>query len=144
MNLFFLGKDCYCPFNSQNTYWHKDAFPYLYLPTATSFRFTDILRGYIAQKLMWDQNLYLGFCPANVYQKRNPHDLIEDFRAEVDCYLNVKPIVEILDAVQSDNCSIWNLAQVYLALSKYGFCRHEEVLSCQAWLRDLNHILNCA
>ena len=66
-----LERGYYCPFNSQNTFWSKRTFPYLYLPATTSFRFTDILRGYIAQRLLWEQNLHLGFTGATVYQERN-------------------------------------------------------------------------
>ncbi len=44
-----LDPGTYCPFNSQNTLWPaKEIHPYLYLPSTVSFRFTDILRGYVA------------------------------------------------------------------------------------------------
>ena len=52
----------------------------MYLPAFVSFRFTDILRGYVAQRIMWDYGLRLGFLPPNVFQKRNEHDLMADFR----------------------------------------------------------------
>ena len=138
----FLGENVYCPFNSQNTYWHKDAFPYLYLPAMTSFRFTDILRGYIAQKLMWSQNLYLGFYPADVYQKRNSHNLLTDFRQEIESYLNVKPIVNIINELQLKNSPIENLKKAYSSLVSAGFCIDSEIILCQAWLNDLTRILN--
>ena len=37
-----LGRNCWCPFNSQNTTWFVEAFPLLYLPSYCSFRLTDI------------------------------------------------------------------------------------------------------
>ena len=137
----FLGKDHYCPFNSQNTFWHKDAFAYLYLPATTSFRFTDILRGYITQKLMWYQHLYLGFQPADVYQKRNPHDLMSDFRQEVECYLDVKAIVALLDRLELGENPLENLKTVYLALAEAGFVTALELSICEAWLNDLTRIV---
>ncbi|NEO34785.1 MAG: DUF288 domain-containing protein [Moorea sp. SIOASIH] len=137
----FLGKEQYCPFNSQNTFWHRDAFPYLYLPSTTSFRFTDILRGYIAQKLMWNQGIYLGFQPADVYQKRNPHDLMTDFKQEVECYLGVKAIVALLDTLELAENPLENLQVVYTSLAEAGFVTALEVSICQAWLNDLTRIL---
>ena len=55
-----------CPFNSQNTSFARDFFPLLYLPTTVSFRYTDILRGVIAQPILWSRNAKLGFVTANV------------------------------------------------------------------------------
>ena len=49
-NAILMGMGVFCAFNSQNTLWSdSDLFPLLYLPSTVSFRFTDILRGYIAQ-----------------------------------------------------------------------------------------------
>jgi hypothetical protein len=48
-----LGKGTICPFNTQNTIVRKELFPLLYLPTYVTFRFTDILRGLVAQPIMW-------------------------------------------------------------------------------------------
>ena len=44
-----------CPFNSQNTAYRRELFPLLYLPALVTFRFTDILRGLVAQPVMWPQ-----------------------------------------------------------------------------------------
>src|SRR5438270_335676 len=40
-----LGGSAWCPFNSQNTTWTREAFPLLYLPSYCSFRMTDIWRS---------------------------------------------------------------------------------------------------
>jgi len=48
-----LGKGTVSPFNTQNTLIRKDLFALMYLPTYVTFRFTDILRGLIAQPIMW-------------------------------------------------------------------------------------------
>ena len=55
---FFLPKNSYCPFNSQNTVWHKSVFPLMYLPSMCSFRLTDIYRSYVAQRILHECNLY--------------------------------------------------------------------------------------
>lgn len=140
----FLNQHHYCPFNSQNTYWHRDAFAYLYLPITTSFRFTDILRGYIAQRLMWNQGLYLGFKSANVYQKRNPHDLMQDFHQEIECYLGIKKIVALLEELDLGTDNLNNLEMVYQVLKEQEYVKDEEVVMCQMWLNDLQRVIKKA
>ncbi|MEM6316942.1 MAG: hypothetical protein AAF960_04690, partial [Bacteroidota bacterium] len=54
------------PINTQNTLTVKELFPLLYLPSYVTFRFTDILRGLIAQPIMWLYDFQLGFTNATV------------------------------------------------------------------------------
>jgi hypothetical protein len=132
-----LERGNYCPINSQNTFWSKKTFPYLYLPAATSFRFTDILRGYIAQRLLWEQNLRLGFTGATVYQERNEHELMRDFEDEVECYLHTKPIVSLLGSLNLTSEPVTNLMTVYDSLVDNGLVSARELITLQAWIADL-------
>lgn len=127
----------YCPFNSQNTFWKREVFPLLYLPTTVRFRFTDILRGYIAQRLMRENALYLGFMAASVRQERNPHDYLDDFRDETDCYLQIKPIVRLLDSLALSGDYHKDLRTTYRALCQQGFVAAHELSTLEAWLNDL-------
>lgn len=131
-----LDKHLYAPFNSQNTFWKPQTFPYMYLPTTTSFRFTDILRGYIAQRLLWEHDLYLGFADATVYQERNLHDLMRDFSDEIECYLNIKGIVNILESLNFKTDPCYNLKLVYKELAKKNYINDSELQSLDAWLND--------
>lgn len=135
-----LSKGFYSPFNSQNTVWNKKAYPYLYLPATTSFRFTDILRAYIAQRLMWEQELHLGFTKATVYQQRNPHDLMRDFTDEWESYLNVKSIVKILDSINLTAEPLSNMREVYLKLISENLIAPYESSLLEAWLLDLRRL----
>jgi hypothetical protein len=83
-----LGKNCWCPFNSQNTIWYKEAYPLLYLPSHCSFRMTDIWRSFIAQRVAWTCDWNITFHPATVWQERNEHDLLNDFKEEIPGYVN--------------------------------------------------------
>ena len=51
-----LGKNCWFPFNSQNTVWRKEAFQLMYLPSYCSFRLADIWRSFIAQRICWEND----------------------------------------------------------------------------------------
>ena len=135
----YLGKGNYCPFNSQNTLWNKTAFPLLYLPATVSFRFTDILRSYITQRLLWEKNFHIGFTNATVYQERNDHDLMKDFKDEVECYLNVKPIVKLINGMNFSGEFTTDIFNLYENLSHAGFVKHREIEVLNAWLNDYNN-----
>ncbi len=83
-----IGKNSWCPFNSQNTTWFKEAFPLLYLPSYCSFRMTDIWRSFIAQRIAWTCGWPILFHNSTVWQERNEHSLLKDFEDEVPGYLN--------------------------------------------------------
>ena len=130
-----LDQGVCCPFNSQNTYFRNEVFPLLYLPSTVTFRFTDILRGLVAQPILWAAGYHLGFAGATVLQKRNPHDYLKDFESEIPCYLQAERVVQIAkEAVSSERSMPENLLSVYHALSVKGICSEKEldILSC--WL----------
>ncbi len=135
-----LTQGIYCPFNSQNTLWHSQVFPYLYLPATTSFRFTDILRGYIAQYLMWEQDFHLGFTQATVYQERNEHNLMKDFNDEIECYLNVKSIVKLLTEIKLAGDPLMDIEIVYKLLANHNYVKTKEIDLIQAWIHDYKNI----
>ncbi len=137
-----LNKNTYCPFNSQNTTWNKKVFYSMYLPSTVSFRFTDILRGYIAQRLFWEEQLHLGFTKATVYQNRNSHNLMKDFDDEIEIYLNIKAIIKILDEIKLEGDYKENLKSIYKELERNNYIKSDELTICEAWLNDLNSIIN--
>ena len=85
-NTIILGGGTICPFNSQNTLWWPEAYPLLYLPSFVSFRMTDIWRSFVAQVCLYQTGKHLAFRDATVYQTRNEHSLIKDFKDEVPGY----------------------------------------------------------
>jgi len=131
---FALAKHVYCPFNSQNTFWTRRTFPYMYLPMSVTFRFTDILRGYIAQRLLWEQGLLLGFAGASVRQDRNQHDLMQDFKDEIPMYTNIADIVDMLEKIKFDGDSSKSLVQIYQALLARHIVKECELEALEMWL----------
>src|SRR5205807_7157091 len=87
-NSVSLGKNSWCPFNSQNTTWFKEAFPLLYLPSYCSFRMTDIWRSFVAQRIAWTCGWSILFHQSTVRQDRNDHNLMTDFKDEISGYSN--------------------------------------------------------
>ena len=73
------------PINSQATAWHISLFPLMYLPFTVNPRFSDILRGRIAQRAL----LTFGSIALQGgigKQVRNRHNLLADFKAELELY----------------------------------------------------------
>ena len=129
------------PYNSQNTFFHYEAFWSLYLPRTVSFRLTDIWRSYWAQRLMWLIDGTITFNGPNAYQLRNSHSYLKDFKDEQAMYLQTEKLVEFLNEW---NCEKLNFYECVIDLSSSmagkGFWGEEEVISINNWLDDLTEI----
>ena len=131
-----LGQGTLSPFNSQNTAIVKPLFPLLYLPCHVTFRFTDILRGWVAQPLLWLHGYRLGFTEATVYQDRNPHDYMSDFVSELPMYTEGPMVPAIAaDAARVDRSLSDNLFAAYHALEREKIVTGQELETLEVWLR---------
>lgn len=138
-----LSKGTISPFNSQNTIIRKELFPLLYLPTYVTFRFTDILRGLVAQPIMWLYGYQLGFINATVIQKRNPHVYMKDFISEIPMYQHSEKVIEIVSNSVSKSESIeTNLYNAYISLYKKHIVCEKEIRTLKAWLNDIERMIN--
>jgi hypothetical protein len=131
-------------FNSQNTTWFKEAFPLLYLPTFCSMRATDIWRSIITQKILFDDKKTILFHSSNVYQKRNPHNLMVDFKDEVPVYLDVNKLYELLRKIKIKKGSknyLNNLVKCYEVLCEERFFKENEFKLVKSWEKDIQTYL---
>ena len=139
-NTIILEPGTYCPFNSQNTIFWREAFPLLYLPAYVSFRMTDIWRSFVAEACLYAMGKAIAFREATVFQERNQHSLIKDFRDEVPGYLNNVRIVEILRdlSLGSDSSAVAeNVLLCYEALIRAEIVPAKELPLLQSWLKEL-------
>ena len=138
------GKKNLCPFNSQNTLWmHRSIFPLLYLPATVSFRFTDILRSYVAQLILNRSKICFGFYPSTSFQERNEHNLMVDFESEISMYQRTEEIVSAIDLSVIDQCSISdNLLNAYSSLEKIGVVESLELHLIDYWLDDISQFIS--
>lgn len=125
------------PFNSQNTAIRKELFPLLFLPSFVTFRFTDILRGIIAQPILWQHGYKLGFTEATVIQKRNVHDYFKDFESEVPMYLHTEKSLEAVNKAMSNVSVKDNLYNAYEALLKINVVEEKEIKVLNEWLKHV-------
>jgi len=135
-----LGKNSWCPFNSQNTTWFKVAFPLLYLPSYCSFRMTDIWRSFIAQRIAWTCDWSILFHKATVYQERNVHNLLKDLEDEIPGYLNNSNIcneLANLDLKSGAENIFDNLFFCYQKLVEQKYMDRKELTLLDSWMNDL-------
>jgi hypothetical protein len=133
-----LAEGTLCPFNSQNTAFRRELFPLLYLPAFVTFRFTDILRGLVAQPIMWAHGFRLGFTEATVIQERNPHDYVKDFESEIPCYLHPNRVIAaVTRVVDSTRTVSENLRSAYTELAKESIVSAQELELLNLWLADI-------
>jgi hypothetical protein len=135
-----LPAGAFCPINSQSTWWWPEAFPLLYLPATCSSRMTDIWRGLVAQRCLWELGAGLVFHAAEVRQERNRHDLTRDFREEVAGYLANEPIAERLRAlplVPGRGAVAGNLRACWEVLVADAHADARELALLDCWLADV-------
>lgn len=138
-----LGQNSFCPFNSQNTSWFKESFQLLYLPSYCSFRMTDIFRSFVAQRIAWTCGWSILFHKSTVFQERNEHNLINDFKKELVGYCNNDQIYLKLKKLNlktgSENIGV-NMKTCYKELIKLGVIDKLELNILNAWLKDIKSL----
>jgi len=135
-----IGQGTWCPFNSQNTTFWRDAFPLLYLPSYCSFRMTDIWRSFVAERICWENGWSVLFHEPTVRQERNVHDLMRDFADEIPGYLNNRRICDLLAglSMKPGLASIPdNMRIAYAALADIGLVDAAELRLLDLWFADL-------
>jgi hypothetical protein len=136
-----LGDGSWCPFNSQNTTFWRDAFPLLYLPAYCSFRMTDIWRSFVAQRIAWANGWAILFHEPTVWQDRNEHNLMRDFKDEVPGYLHNAAICDALAKLELKSGVAHlgaNLRTCYAKLVEQKWVGEQELELVDAWLQDLH------
>lgn len=135
-----VPKQFITPFNSQATTWHHRVFPLMYLPTTCSWRMTDIWRSFIVQRIIRDSEMNIIFTAAEVFQIRNQHSLLKDFKEEIEGYVGNEEIRSVLDSLnliggpehfQAD------MLTIYKKLVAAKFLKRDELISLNDWFRDI-------
>jgi len=87
---------------------------------------------------MWLYGYKLGFTNATVIQKRNLHDYMKDFISEIPMYETCEKVIELVSKViSSSDCIENNLYKAYNALLIENIAIDKEMITLEAWLKDL-------
>ena len=116
--IFHINRPVMTTANTQSTFWlNRSTFSYLYIPTTVSFRFTDILKMFIAQSEV--KISYSGFLTE---QFRNPHDFMQDFASEIQLFMQTPEVVKKLLENRFSS-----LIEVYVSLEENSVCEPREI-----------------
>jgi hypothetical protein len=135
-----IGNNTWCPFNSQNTTWFKEVFPLMYLPSYCSFRMTDIWRSFVAQRICQENEMGVLFHSATVWQERNEHSLLADFKDEIPGYVNNDLLVEklgLLSLQKGIEHIPENLIACYQVFIDMNLVDKKELDLIHAWIDDV-------
>ncbi|XP_023547884.1 probable glycosyltransferase STELLO2 isoform X1 [Cucurbita pepo subsp. pepo] len=124
------------PLNSFNTLFHTSALWALMLPASVSTMASDILRGYWAQRLLWEVGGFVVVYPPTMFR----HDDIEGypFSEEKDLHVNVGRLVKFLTSWRSNKATFFEKAlELSHSMAEEGFWKDNDVKLSVAWLQDL-------
>lgn len=137
--LLVIPKGKYSPWNAQATYVNHEGFFSLLLPVTVTGRVSDIWRGYIAQRLLWETGYRLSFSSPIVTQHRNPHSYQKDLEDERDLYFKTDAFLDALSSWSSRNLDSLDVAYIDLleSLKKKDFLGPRDVELGKIWVKDL-------
>ena len=84
---------------------------------------------------MWQYNLLFSFISPIVYQERNDHDFMIDFKSEYSMYINILNIIDnIFESIELKRDKT-DLLTVYTELYKHKIVEKHELNIIQLWLK---------
>lgn len=125
------------PCNAFNTLWHSSAFWGLMLPVTISPKAADIVRGYWAQRILWEIGGMMVIHPPTTIRDDTGTPL--SFLDEKDLHAESRRLVEFLVAWRSHNTSTLFDKIVHLThtMGEEGFWGALDVTLTTDWLKDL-------
>ena len=122
----------------------------LNLPISVHGRVSDIWRSYLGERLLQDLGMRVAFSPPLVEQKRNIHNYLADFDAEIPLYEQTEALLETLSGwVCSARTLPERMELLYIELYERGFIEISDVFLVQSWLQALEranylfpHVIN--
>ncbi|MQM19219.1 hypothetical protein Taro_052219 [Colocasia esculenta] len=124
------------PVNSFNTLFHSQAFWGLMLPVSVSTMASDILRGYWAQRILWEIGGFLAVYPPTLH--RPDHAEAYPFAEEKDLHVNVGRLIKFLVGWRSNKPTLFErILHLSYAMAEEGFWSEQDVKLTASWLQDL-------
>lgn len=139
--LVVAPSNAFVPYNSLNTIHYYDAFFSLLLPQSVTPRVSDIWRGFITQRMIWDIGCHVAFLPIKSRVRSQTRNFVRELREEEDLYLNSHILVDFLENWDCESDEL--LARyftVFHAIYKHGLIGISDLKLVRAWIRDLVRI----
>ncbi|XP_009758553.1 probable glycosyltransferase STELLO1 [Nicotiana sylvestris] len=124
------------PINSFNTLFHYNAFWSLMLPVSVSTMASDVLRGYWAQRLLWEIGSFVVMYPPTLHRDDNIEAY--PFSDEKDLHVNVGRLIRFLVSWKSEKQRLFEkILELSHSMALEGFWSENDVKLTAAWLQDL-------
>ncbi|KAJ6790722.1 putative glycosyltransferase STELLO2 [Iris pallida] len=124
------------PVNSFNTLFHAQAFWGLVLPVSVSAMASDVIRGYFAQRILWEIGGFVAVYPPTIYRMDDAESY--PYTEERDLHVNVGRLIKFLVAWRSNKPTLFErILQLSYAMAEEGFWTEVDVKLTAAWLQDL-------
>ncbi|KAL6610028.1 hypothetical protein ACP70R_039997 [Stipagrostis hirtigluma subsp. patula] len=131
-----LPQGMMAPVNSFNTLFQSPAFWGLMMPVTVSSMAADVIRGYWAQRILWEIGGYVAFYPPTIYRK--DHVQAYPFAEEKDLHVNVGRLNKFLIKWRSNKRTLFQrILDLSYAMAEEGFWTEQDVRLTAAWLQDL-------
>jgi hypothetical protein len=104
---------------------------------------TDIWRSFIAQRLLPSLAGSLVVTSPDVFQARNEHDLMRDFRDEIEGYVGYESLVQTLTAaaiIGTRDSLVEDMRIIYRDLAAKSFFTVAELSILDTWLHDVSAV----
>ncbi|KAJ8565599.1 hypothetical protein K7X08_008175 [Anisodus acutangulus] len=131
-----LPQSLMVPINSFNTLFHYNAFWSLMLPVSVSTMASDVLRGYWAQRMLWEIGGFVVVYPPTIHRD----DKVEayHFSEEKDLHVNVGRLIRFLVSWRSEKQKLFEkILELSHSMTLEGFWSENDVKFTAAWLQDL-------
>ncbi|KMZ62757.1 hypothetical protein ZOSMA_44G01600 [Zostera marina] len=131
-----LPQGMMAPINSFNTLFHTQAFWGLMLPVSVSTMASDVLRGYWAQRILWEIGGYVVVYPPTIHRLDRSESYA--FAEEKDLHVHVGRLVNFLVSWRSKKQMLFDkILDLSYVMAEEGFWTDQDVKFTAAWLQDL-------
>ncbi|XP_074586014.1 putative glycosyltransferase STELLO2 [Curcuma longa] len=131
-----LPQGLMAPINSFNTIFHTQAFWGLMLPVSVSSMASDVLRGYWAQRILWEIGGFVTVYPPTIHRADTAEGY--PFAEEKDLHVNVGRLIKFLVSWRSNRRTLFErILHLSYAMAEEGFWTKQDVQFTAAWLQDL-------
>eukprot|EP00249_Psilotum_nudum_P009356 c21875_g2_i1 orf=197-2620(+) len=131
-----LPQGLMAPVNNLNTLFHSPAFWALMLPVSVSAKASDIIRGYWAQRLLWEIGGYTVIYPPTVHRMDSMES--PSFEDEKDLHRYIGKLLTFLVSWRSQKLTLFQkILHLSHSMAGGGFWTAQDVVYTAAWLQDL-------
>lgn len=142
-----LAKHTYCPFNTQNTAFHKDLLPAMYclimgkeISRVYVERYDDIWLSYFIKKIADHMNDLVVFGRPLAAHMRNAHSFVKDMKAEADGIIITNKLIKTLEDIQLSGTTYLNCYKELILGLKEKISSDENYTDNEkAYLEDLTN-----